>query len=349
MQKLKVGIVGCGVVSRRAHIPAWLNEPRVKIKALADVNERALIKAKKLVGEVKTYSNYFELLKEDLDIIDIATPPETHKKIILDSLKEGKHVLVEKPAVLESRTCNLINELAQKKGLVVGVIQNHRYIPAVINAKETIKGGLIGKPVSFNVQLFQAIPGSWAHSLWQFSSEKGGGLLFNTVIHVIDLLIWFFGEVTEVYCLGGKFFEGLDTEMFIEALVKTEKTVGSIESALITGSFYHSMDIRGTAGSINIDLRNNYLRVSHSHVTPLEDFIHSSKKLFQTFYSLVKGKYMGGYLIFHQPLIKDFVSSVIERSEPPVSILEAKKSLKAIEAMFASLTKGEPVKLKDET
>ncbi len=345
MDKLKVGIVGCGLVSRRAHIPSWLSDPRVNVVALCDFDEKALKKAKEMVIGAKTYKNYLDMLeKENLDIVDVATPPHTHERIILDSIERGTNVLSEKPLTLSSSSCTKISKSAESEGVIVGVVQNHRYIPAVREAKGKVEAGNIGEIVCFNVQLFQAIPGSWSYSLWQFNPRKGGGLLYNTVIHLVDIVNWFIDEISIVHAVGGRYIEGLEMETYVACTLKTKKkAVGTLEASLVTGAFYHEMDVIGTAGAVNIDFRNNFYRITHSHLTPIEEFKSGFLKLFKATLSLFRGEYMKGYLAFHEPLIKDFVTSVVEGRRPPVTAKEAEKSLRVIEAMFKSLETGKAV------
>src|SRR5438876_12208562 len=102
MTKLKVSIVGSGLIAKKKHIPAWraLAE-KAELASICEANPEI---GKKVAAElgVKVYADVGEMLeKERPDIVDICTPPRSHADIAVRCLRGGAHVLVEKPMAVD--------------------------------------------------------------------------------------------------------------------------------------------------------------------------------------------------------------------------------------------------------
>src|SRR5215467_12948391 len=96
--RLGIGIIGAGGIVRR-HAVAYRCLPEIaKLVAVADIEAARASAAKREHGFTDTYTDYQELLRrDDIDVISICTPPHLHSRMVIDSLKAGKHVLCEKP------------------------------------------------------------------------------------------------------------------------------------------------------------------------------------------------------------------------------------------------------------
>ncbi|MEM1549079.1 MAG: Gfo/Idh/MocA family oxidoreductase, partial [Candidatus Methanomethylicia archaeon] len=111
---MKVGVIGCGSVLKRFHLPAVRKIPEIEVKALADINEKRI---KEIINKfnlinVEEYTDYRHLLKNaDIDAVWILTPPKFHAKMIVEALNHGKHVLCEKPIATCIDEIEMINEV----------------------------------------------------------------------------------------------------------------------------------------------------------------------------------------------------------------------------------------------
>jgi len=114
MKKLKVGIVGCGFIANHRHIPAFLKlKNNVELRAMCDINEALANSVAKKCGVSNHYSSLRSMLKnEDLDIIDICTPPSIHMQVAVEATEFGCHVLMEKPMALKVSDCDLMIKAA---------------------------------------------------------------------------------------------------------------------------------------------------------------------------------------------------------------------------------------------
>src|SRR5256885_2842001 len=98
---LVLGIIGCGRVSQRFHLPALRFVPAIKVAALADVDPSRVETVARQFSNARRYSEPGELLADsELNAVAICTPPQTHAELALAALAAGKHVLVEKPLAL---------------------------------------------------------------------------------------------------------------------------------------------------------------------------------------------------------------------------------------------------------
>ncbi|MCC5023853.1 MAG: Gfo/Idh/MocA family oxidoreductase [Candidatus Synoicihabitans palmerolidicus] len=110
-----------------AHVPGWQSLPDVEIVAVADVRETA---ARGFVaatgGRVQVFSDYKEMLKLDLDAVDICTPNMVHTPAVIAAWKAGKHVLCEKPLATSTKDIRKMGELADSLGLTLMSCQHMR-------------------------------------------------------------------------------------------------------------------------------------------------------------------------------------------------------------------------------
>ncbi len=114
MEKLKIGIIGCGGIAHRKHLPALAKLPEVEMVAFCDIiPERAVAAAGEYgVKDAKTFACYREMLALPLDVVHVLTPNSSHAEITIAALEAGAHVMCEKPMAISSEEGRRIaNEL----------------------------------------------------------------------------------------------------------------------------------------------------------------------------------------------------------------------------------------------
>ncbi len=140
----KIGLIGCGGISHY-HLQAY-RAAEYEVVALSDVNRSA---AKQRQAEfypsAKVYTDHRDLLRIDsLDVVDVATHPEVRVPLVEDALRAGKHVLSQKPFVLDLDVGERLADLADKQGVRLAVNQNGRWAPHFSYIREAVRAGLIG-------------------------------------------------------------------------------------------------------------------------------------------------------------------------------------------------------------
>jgi predicted dehydrogenase len=196
---LKVGVIGCGKISQVRHLPEYAANPEVKIAALFDLNaERAQTLA--LQYGAKTYAAYGELLNDpEIDAVSICTSNDSHADITCAALAAGKHVLCEKPMATTLKDCERMVEAARAYGKILMIDQNQRLAGAHVKARELIRAGAIGKPLTFRTSFRHAGPETWSiepgAGTWFFDRKRAVmGAMADLGIHKTDLIQYLLGQ-----------------------------------------------------------------------------------------------------------------------------------------------------------
>jgi predicted dehydrogenase len=114
MDKLTIGLVGCGAVAE-THLNNLKNIPHYTVKTLADISsEQAKLRADEF-GVANRTTDYHEILVDDeIDAVFVLTPPSMHAQITIESFKAGKHVFCEKPLARTSEQCRTLVQAAEE-------------------------------------------------------------------------------------------------------------------------------------------------------------------------------------------------------------------------------------------
>jgi len=182
-----IGIIGCGNIVE-SHLAAY-KKANYKIVAMADINENNLKKRAAKVPGVKTFTEHKKLLKlPEVEVVDIATHPGARVQLIRDTLNSGKHVLSQKPFVLDLRVGEELVKLAEKKKLLLAVNQNGRWNPPWNYAYQVIRAGIIGEIMSVHMRCH------WDHNGIKKNpnfNKLRHIILYDYGIHWFDILtVW---------------------------------------------------------------------------------------------------------------------------------------------------------------
>lgn len=193
---MRVGVVGCGYVGqRRAKIVRQSAGDELVI--LADVDEA---KARSLAEQLgcRGVSDWQYVVAEELDAIIVSTPNKFAAPISIAALRNGKHVLCEKPMGRNLSEAVQMAEAARDAAKVLKVGFNHRYYPGIQKAHSLCVAGEIG-PLFFIRCVYGHGGRPGYEKEWRGDLElAGGGELLDQGIHVVDLCRWFLGEFSEV-------------------------------------------------------------------------------------------------------------------------------------------------------
>lgn len=188
-----IGIVGCGRITQVRHLPEYAARNDVKIAGLYDMNmERAQALAAQYGA--KAYPSYEAMLAvEGIHAVSVCSANIAHAEHTLAALKAGKHVLCEKPMAVTLEECESMTRTAEQVGRVLMIGQNQRLAQAHQKARELIRQGRIGKPLTFRTAFRHAGPETWSidsgKGTWFFDKDKAVmGALADLGIHKTDLI-----------------------------------------------------------------------------------------------------------------------------------------------------------------
>ncbi|MDQ3127167.1 MAG: Gfo/Idh/MocA family oxidoreductase [Chloroflexota bacterium] len=189
---IRVGLVGLGHVGLGHHVPALLALPGlVRVVAVADPSpERRALTARALgldVGSV--YARPEALLgRDDIDVVDLATPPHVRTPLAIEALGQGKAILCEKPIALTPADGMAIGAAAAASGAPAAIIHNWLALPEIVAACDAIAAGTIGRPeiAILNLLGVEDRPGStgWQPNWRHDPAIAGGGVLMD-MLHVV--------------------------------------------------------------------------------------------------------------------------------------------------------------------
>jgi predicted dehydrogenase len=198
---VRVGLIGCGGIAN-AHVREYYaSQPaEARLVACADPDPAMRQRMSDTYG-IPVHADTAELLaRSDIDVVDICTPPTLHPRLIRAAAEAGKHALSEKPLALDFDEASDAIARATELGVQVGVMQNYRYRPEYIEARNAVVGGRIGTPFMASLQ---ALLHWYGGAEYRRAAEKM--LMLEVGYHYVDLLRFMLNaDVTKVYAVAGR-------------------------------------------------------------------------------------------------------------------------------------------------
>lgn len=205
-QPLRVGMVGYAFMGA-AHSHAWRTAPRFfdlplepQLTAVAGRNHNGVRAAAAKLGWASTETDWRRLIeRDDIDLIDICTPGNTHAEIAIAALEAGKHVLCEKPlanSVAEAERMTAVADAAAKRGVFSMCGFSYRRTPALALARRFVQQGRLGTVRQVRAQYLQDwLSDENAPMTWRLDKSKSGsGSLGDIGAHIIDAAQWITGQ-----------------------------------------------------------------------------------------------------------------------------------------------------------
>ncbi|MBE4718100.1 Gfo/Idh/MocA family protein [Pseudarthrobacter sp. AB1] len=205
-QPLRVGMVGYAFMGA-AHSHAWRTAPRFfdlplepQLTAVAGRNHNGVRAAAAKLGWASTETDWRRLIeRDDIDLIDICTPGNTHAEIAIAALEAGKHVLCEKPlanSVAEAERMTAVADAAAKRGVFSMCGFSYRRTPALALARRFVQQGRLGTVRQVRAQYLQDwLSDENAPMTWRLDrSKSGSGSLGDIGAHIIDAAQWITGQ-----------------------------------------------------------------------------------------------------------------------------------------------------------
>ncbi|MEM2338358.1 MAG: Gfo/Idh/MocA family oxidoreductase [Candidatus Bathyarchaeia archaeon] len=348
MQKVSVGLIGCGRVSE-IHMNAYKNIPGVKVTAVSDINiERAKTFAQKYKIP-KVYddaSKLFEL--KDLDFVDICTPISTHAKLACEAAKYGHNILLEKPMARSSKECDQIIHEITKNKVKLCICHNQLFLPTVMRAKALVDSGKF-QLVYFRISVRESAELIGAPS-WIMTPEQGGPL-WETCTHSAYLQLHFLRNVSKVWAVGEKVSNPV-YDHFVIMLSNPQKTVGVIEVSWLAKKHEILFELINSNGKkIQILNYNFYLEFpekTEKHI--IQGFYWDQKLIIKKWAKFFLDDFCNRRIRFSVPqyiLINKFVDSIKNDLEPPVTPQDGRRTVRLLEYIEESLNKNRPIEVEN--
>lgn len=253
MDKVRFGIVGCGMISD-FHAAAICENVSAELTGVYDAWEPARAACAKK-HQTRCFSTLEEMLAcPEVDAVSICTPNGLHAEIALAALRAGKHVVVEKPMAICKEDLDDMVRASWDSRRRLCVISQLRFSPAIQAVKQALEAGALGRLVSVSLSMmYYRSEAYYASSPWRGTwNMDGGGALMNQGIHGIDLLTFLAGPVQSVYAHCETAFHEIETEDSAHALLRFQSGAwGTVEaSTACPPGMPRRMALHGTKGSI---------------------------------------------------------------------------------------------------
>ena len=186
----KIGLIGCGGITK-AHLDAYRSAGWEVVTLCDRIEAAARQRQQEFYPQAEVYTDYRKLLaRADVDVVDIALHPESRAAVIEAALKAGKHVLSQKPFVLDLEVGKRLVALAKKQRCKLAVNQNGRWSPYVRYLAQAIEHGLIGDVQTVAINL------NWDHTWIRGTPFESihHVVLYDFAIHWFDMAALFFED-----------------------------------------------------------------------------------------------------------------------------------------------------------
>jgi UDP-N-acetyl-2-amino-2-deoxyglucuronate dehydrogenase len=351
-----ISIAGC---SRVAHLHAKAIQC-IPNAYLAGVWSRTSEKAEDFASEYKTkaYPDISLMVKENhVDLVIVCNAHPFHIQPAIEAAKAGANVLVEKPLASDLRDCDNIIKACKEGHVRLGVISQRRWYEPVRRVKEAIYKGKLGKPVLATVTMLGWRDKAYYNSdAWRGSwKTEGGGVLVNQAPHQLDILLWYMGEVDEVYGvwrnLNHPYIEVDDTAVAIvkfksgaigNILVSNSQKPGIYGKVHVHGENGASAGVQTDGGAMFIAGRTgvaeppvNDLWTIEGEENALKEWIRLDTEIFNNCDATVR------YLQYQ---IEDFINAIKNNTEPSVTGEAGRRTVELFTAIYRSSRDNLPVK-----
>ena len=351
-----IAILGCGKVAH-LHAEAIQN---LKNARLAGVWSRTPKTAIMFASQYGTtfYAEIKDLVKhEKIDLVIVCTPHPFHLQPVLEAAKAGANILVEKPLASTLEDSDKMIKACKNAGVKLGVISQRRWYEPVKRVKDAIAAGKIGKPVFGTINML-----GWRDKKYYDADEwrgnwkmEGGGVLVNQAPHQLDILLWFMGEIDEVFGLwknlNHPYIEVEDTAI---AIIKFKN--GAIGNIIVSNSqkpgIFGKVHVHGENGAsvgVQTDGGAMFIAGVPGYIEPpINDIwtIEGEEKLLEKWKDADSAhfKSIDPMVFYMERQIEDFLEALENNREPLVTGADGRLTVELFTAIYRSTRDNKPVK-----
>ncbi len=258
--KLNAAVIGVGNMGRH-HARNYHEIPGVCLAAIADSDQKI---AREIADkyDARAYSDYHQMLEtEKLDVVSIAVPTELHKKIAIDCITKGIHILIEKPIAATVSEAKEIVQKAKNKGIKFTVGHIERFNPAVLKLKEMIEAGKLGEIVTIATFRLGPTP----------TQIRDANVVIDIAVHDIDIMNWLFGKLPQkITAYGGNALHRTK-EDHVEAFLNYGQGTGLLVANWITPLKVRKLTVSGKKAYVELNYITQELDYYETNIMPVYD------------------------------------------------------------------------------
>ncbi|PLR66193.1 oxidoreductase [Bacillus sp. UMB0893] len=337
MRKIKVGIVGYGLSGATFHAPLLSVLEEFEIAKVVSSNKE---KVQQDLKDAVVVSSLEEVLEDTaIDLVVITTPSGLHYEMAKQSLMAGKHVILEKPMVIETWEAEELISIAEEKKLLLSVYHNRRWDNDYLTVSKLINDGVLGEINTYQVHFDRFRPA--VRDRWREKQGPGSGMLYDLGSHLIDQALHLFGRPQFVMADVFAQRENAETDDYFHIILGYEKLRVILHSGSIVPINGPRFQVHGSKGSFikyGLDGQEAALKEGKK---PLDNSWGADDPQFYGQLVTIEGEIEehktietlhGSYVSYYKKIAK----SIIEGETAPVTANEGLSVIKIIDAAFKS-------------
>ena len=298
---------------------------------------------------IRAYESLEGLLADDeIKFVTIATPNEVHAEIAIKALRAGKHVITEKPVVLNSGELEEVIAVANECGRLFTVHQNRRWDIDFRMMREAYLSGKLGKVFSCESRIHgsRGVPGDW-----RGKPEHGGGMIYDWGVHLIDQMLLIFEDkkIKQVRCLCEHITNKEVDDGFKLDIIFEDDTVGHIEVGTHHFISLPRFYMTGTSGAAIIEDWRDRTRViscktvEEGEVKPVVTAAGMTKTMAPRAEDTLEESYIERMESDVHDYYRNFTAAIRGEAEQIVKHDQMRRVLRVIEAAFESDKLGKTI------
>jgi len=347
---VKVGIVGCGEVSK-VHIEALKDTEKCMVVSVCDLIKSKAEALAKRYSIPHTYTDLSLMLqKEKLDLIHIVTPPQVHARLAIEAMNARCNVLVEKPMCMTVREADQMINAAKRNNVKLGVVHSFLFTPGIRKALKSVRQGEIGDLLWADTVISIKSLLDWVNApgfpMWY--AKLPGGLFGEIIPHGLYVQLAFLGNVRKIFGVTKKIEKPSELVPFseLQVLMDCENGLGGLflSTRIRTPYTVIMVSIIGTRGLLLVNVPTgtvikmklgssmSTLARARMNLEPASHLIKSSASLAaKTLLRSIE------HHMTHKILIKEFVESIQRGSKPPVTPEEGREVVRVTNLIWKNI------------
>lgn len=330
MKELKVGLIGCGGFAKGMHIPILKKNPKYRIYAAMDINEKAAGEAAADTGAAYWTTDVDKLLADrEVDVVFITTLHDSHAGLSIKAANAGKHILCEKPMGLNRTECMAVTEAVRKNNVKYTIGYNRGMAPMVTKARDLLKDCPQKK------MLYHRMQAHYPENHWTHLPEIGGGRFVGEGCHNFDMMCEIINRPpVAVYASGGTYLNPEIVKIPDSAVITVTFADGSVGTTLINSA--GCPDFPKEA----IEIYCNNKAIYINDFTKMEYYgLEGHKKTVLEFDSVDKG---------HAVEIDELADAILNDTKSPNGLIKAARAAVLSYMVNESVKTGKPVEITEK-
>ncbi len=243
---VRAGVIGYGYAGKTFHVPLLQATPGIELVAVGSRQTENVKQALPQVDVISEPSTLFA--RDDIDLVVIATPNDTHAPLVAEALRAGKHVVVDKPFALDLCEARALAALADASGRVLSVFQNRRWDSDFLAVTRAIADGEIGRVAHFESHLDRFRP--QVRARWREQAGPGAGIWYDLGPHLIDQALEMFGLPQRVSGRLAIQRSGGESPDWVHVLLDYGEPQVILHASMLVGAGSRRFLVHGDRGSL---------------------------------------------------------------------------------------------------